>query len=861
MKLLVLDGNSIINRAFYGVRPLTTKDGQPTNAVYGFLTMFEKIKNDTHPDAIAIAFDMRAPTFRHLKYSGYKAKRKGMPDELAAQMQPLKDILSAMGLHIITAEGWEADDILGTLAESCRKNGHQCIIATGDRDTLQLIGDGVTVRLLASHNGRPEATLYDEDAIMEKYGVAPRQLIDIKAIQGDSSDNIPGVPGIGEKGAGELIKKFGSLDSVYENIDDPSIKAGMRTKLENGKDSAYLSYWLGTVRTDAPVETDISEYVPKDANSTELRRLMVSLELFSLLEKMNLPVASSEPLKKQEDKKERQNISVDFVSYKDALDAAKKSRRADFVLCPSGSAALCEGTATHLIAADDAAKFVCGIWSDDSITKRTHDIKSLDKFVRANGCTKRPAGFVMDTMLAAYLVNPTANDYSLSRLSALYAAPCDELPPFLADAAEAVRFCEIADALQKAVDESGVSMLLRDVEIPLAIVLSDMEEIGFAADAEGIEDFGVRLSEKIDLIAESIYETVGYEFNLNSPKQMGQALFEKLMLPGGKKTKTGYSTSAEVLEGLRGQHEVIDQILEYRTLSKLYSTYCVGLVKAIEPDGRIRTSFRQTETRTGRISSTEPNLQNIPVRTELGREMRGFFTAPKGRVLIDADYSQIELRVLAHIAGDATMIDAFRNDADIHTITAAQVFGVAPQEVTPRMRSNAKAVNFGIVYGISAFSLAKDIGVSRADADAYIKGYMSRYKAVSDYMKRVVDEAKANGYAKTLYGRRRPLPELASSNFNMRSFGERVARNMPIQGTAADIIKIAMVKVFSRLDAEGLDARLIMQVHDELIVEAAEADAEKALAILVEEMSSAAQLDVPLIADAHTGKTWLEAKG
>lgn len=861
MKLLVLDGNSIINRAFYGVRPLTTKDGQPTNAIYGFLTMLEKMRADTRPDAIAVAFDMRAPTFRHLKYSGYKAKRKGMPEELAAQMQPLKDLLAALGLHTISAEGWEADDILGTLARACRNAGNECVIATGDRDTLQLIGSGVTVRLLSSHNGRAEAVIYDEAAIMEKYGVTPRQLIDIKAIQGDSSDNIPGVPGIGEKGAGELIKKFGSLDSVYENIDDPSIKAGMRSKLENGKESAYLSYWLGTVQTDAPVPLELSEYLPKDPDYAEVRRMMISLELFSLMERMKIPAAAQSSEPQVEDSAQKSSVSVGFCSAEDASRLSRNTQKADIVICPSGAVALCCSDTISLIQAGEAEKFLTDIWSDENIKKRTHDIKSLDKLMRTFESYNPPAGFTMDTMLAAYLVNPTASDYSLDRLSAQYSKPCDELPPFLSDAAGAVRFPSVADALEEAVEKSGVASLLRNVELPLAVVLSDMEELGFAANSEGIEDFSVRLSDRIELLVQDIYEIVGYEFNLNSPKQMGQALFEKLMLPGGKKTKTGYSTSAEVLEGLRGEHEVIDRILEYRTLSKLHSTYCVGLLKEIKPDGRIHTSFKQTETRTGRISSTEPNLQNIPVRTELGREMRGFFLAAPGKVLIDADYSQIELRVLAHIAGDKTMIDAFRNNADIHTITASQVFGVEPENVTSQMRSNAKAVNFGIVYGISAFSLAKDIGVSRADADAYIKGYMNRYKAVSDYMKRVVDEAKFNGCAQTLYGRKRPLPELSSSNFNMRSFGERVARNMPIQGTAADIIKIAMVKVYDRLEKEQLDAKLIMQVHDELIVEASEADAQKALSILVEEMTNAASLDVPLLVDAHIGKTWLEAKG
>lgn len=863
MKMLVLDGNSIINRAFYGVRPLTTKDGQPTNAVFGFLTMFGKIKDEVKPDAVAIAFDMRAPTFRHLKYADYKGKRKGMPDDLACQMDPLKELLSAMGYKLVTAEGWEADDIIGTLAASCREKGCQCVIATGDRDTLQLVGGGVTVRLMTTKGGKPEAMLYDEEAISEIYGVTPRQMIELKAIQGDTSDNIPGVPGIGEKGAGELIKKFGTLDGVYENIGDPSIRPAMRAKLEAGRESAYLSRWLGTVATDAPVDTAAEAYIPAPMDVSAVRAQMIKLELFSLLDKMKLPAGGQTPAEPAGDKKDS-GVAVSFCSAQQAAQRARSEGKCDIVYeCADGFeltfAALCSGGEVMILDGQDAAGFIKEIAADGKVLKRTHDVKKLWHVMEKLGA--HPDGVVFDTMLAAYLVNPSASEYSLERLCAQYAGDCGEMPVFLKNAGSAGKFSEVADALEKAIDDAGLRPLMTDIELPLAAVLADMESLGVRVDGGGIERFGQRLTAEIADIEREIYELAGYEFNLNSPKQIGEALFEKLMLPGGKRTKTGYSTSAEVLEGLRGVHPAVDLILKYRALSKLNSTYCVGLKAAIAPDGRIHTSFNQTETRTGRISSAEPNLQNIPVRTELGRELRRYFTAKDGWTLVDADYSQIELRVLAHMAGDRVMTDAFIGGEDIHAITASQVFGVSPEEVTGQMRSRAKAVNFGIVYGISAFSLGKDIGVATAEAQKYINEYMEHYGAVGEYMKRSVEKAKERGYAETIYGRRRYLPELGAGNHNTRAFGERVARNMPIQGTAADIIKLAMVRVHRRLSEEGMSARLIMQVHDELIIEAPLNEAERVKTLLCEEMTGAAELAVPLTADAHIGKTWLDAKG
>lgn len=867
MKLLVLDGNSIINRAYYGVRPLTTKDGFFTNAIYGFLTMFHKIYADTQPDGIAVAFDMKAPTFRHLKYTDYKGKRKGMPPELAMQLQPLKDLLTAMGIKLLSAEGWEADDILGTLAEACRKNPEDnCIIATGDRDTLQLVGEGVAVRMLTTKQGKAEAVIYDEQKIMEDYGVKPVQLIEVKAIQGDTSDNIPGVPGIGEKGALDLVSRFGSLDYIYTHIDEIDVKPGIRKKLMEGKESAYLSRWLGTVATNAPVPTDLSEYIPAKPDAEKVTELMIRYELFRQLEKMkkewlreSSPAAVPAPSREEE-----KNAATDVIFCKDlpSLVAAIKADGEVYFLLDGDLKQVCvarNGNVT-VVTENDAEPFCRAILADDNIPKYTFDIKAMIHALEPLGII--PHNVACDVMLAAYVLNPSSDCEELDKLAAQYASALPgNAPAELKTALLCQRIPAMCQRILAETERNGQLKLLREIEIPLAYVLADMESAGFSADAQALEEFEKRLSVRVNEITVAIYELAGEEFNINSPKQIGTILFEKMKLPGGKKTKTGYSTNAEVLERLAAEHEIVALILEYRTLTKLTSTYCQGLKKAIAPDGRIHTKFRQTETRTGRISSVEPNLQNIPVRTELGSELRKFFRAGDGMTLVDADYSQIELRVLAHIAGDETMTEAFRNGTDIHAVTASQVFGIPLGEVTPRMRSNAKAVNFGIVYGISAFSLAKDIGVSNAEAAAYINSYMRKYSAIADYMKKVVEQAKATGYAETLYGRRRYLPELTASNFQTRSFGERVARNMPIQGTAADIIKIAMIAVHHRLAKEHMQSRLILQIHDELILECPADEAEKASALLKEEMEKAVSLSVPLTVDAHIGENWYLAKG
>lgn len=854
MKLLVLDGNSILNRAFYGIRLLTTKEGLFTNGIYGFLTMLQKLKNETNPDAVAIAFDMRAPTFRHKEYAGYKAQRKGMPEELAQQLPNLKELLQLLGYRLVECEGYEADDILGTLAKKCSDSGEECIIATGDRDSLQLVGKSVSVRLAATKFGQPQVTLYDEAKILQDYGVSPKQMIEIKAIQGDTSDNIPGVAGIGPKGAGELVQKFHDLDNIYEHIDTIDIKDGMRQKLIAGKDSAYLSHSLGTICTEVPIDTELSHYIPMPCDNDGAARLMAKLEFFSLIDKMGLRAPAA-----QETAAAAESVQMaENVDSGDLLSLLQKRGRADFVAeYPEGGIRLYlnDGDSVHII---DDFSLIQSLCADEKIRKNTHDIKPFCAALAAKGAKLNNAAF--DTMLAGYLLNPSASGYEPDRLAQEYGVAMPEQGEN-----KLVSFAggmpALVDKLTDEIGKKNQTELLEKIELPLAAVLAHMESIGFAVDADGIKEYGDILQKQIDTIQAQVYESVGYEFNINSPKQLGEALFDKLGLNHGKKTKSGYSTKAEILEELRYEHPAVELVLNYRSLTKLKSTYCEGLLKVVAADGRIHSNFNQTETRTGRISSTEPNLQNIPVRTELGRELRRFFVAREGWVLVDADYSQIELRVLAHVANDQNMIQAFLNNDDIHRSTAAKVFHMPENMVTSIMRSRAKAVNFGIVYGIGAFSLAKDINVSRKEAETYIKDYLTTYSGIDNYMKQVVAEAKENGYAETMFGRRRYLPELTSSNFNMRSFGERVARNMPIQGAAADIIKIAMIRVEDRLEKEKMQARLILQVHDELIVEAPQQEAEKAAKILTEEMQNAVSLAVPLTAEANIGRTWYDAKG
>ncbi len=843
MPLLIIDGNSILNRAFYGIKVLTTHDGTPTNALVGFLNIYLRLLEQTKADKVAVAFDRKAPTFRHTMYSEYKAGRKGMPEELAVQLPIMKELLCAMGVHVLEQDGFEADDILGTLSALAVREGEDCYLATGDRDSLQLVGEGVTVLLTTTRMGQTETVPYDRAAIAEKYGLTPEQLIDLKALMGDSSDNIPGVPGVGEKTALDLLHRFETLDGVYAHIDDDSIRDSLRRKLTDGRESAYLSRRLGEICRTMPLEdSSLAAYALREADEHALAVLMTRLELFKLMERMQLKPETAPAV---------QQAAAAITLVPTDADELLAADVADLWI-DDGVAYLAANGKTADI---DVSDFNFLAWlADGQKKKRVVDTKALAKTALDYGIT--PEGIVMDVLLAAYLLDPLASGYELVRLSQQYG-----VLPAEGEAPEQLRLLvPLADVLEKDIVAAKQEVLLREMEIPLAVVLADMETVGFAVDRDGLQRFGAELGERIERLTADIAEAVGYEFNLNSPKQLAKALFEDLGLPAKKKTKSGYSTNAEVLESLRHAHPVVGMILDYRTLAKLKSTYCDGLEKEIAEDGRIHTSFNQTETRTGRISSTEPNLQNIPVRQELGRELRRFFHAREGAVLCDADYSQIELRVLAALSGDTTMVNAFNNEDDIHRITAAQVFGVPESMVTPLMRSQAKAVNFGIVYGIGAHSLSEDIHVTYGEAKRFIETYLAHYGAVAGYMNGLIEQARENGYAETLFGRRRPLPELKVSNQVTRSFGERVARNMPIQGTAADIIKLAMVRVHTRLRRESVAAKLILQVHDELIVEAEERDAERAAAILQEEMEAAVSLSVRLRADVHCGKTWYDAK-
>lgn len=839
MKLLAIDGNSIINRAFYGIKLLTTKDGQYTNGIYGFINILHRLEELENPDGVAVAFDLKAPTFRHEMYSEYKAGRKGMPDELRSQMPILKEWLALSGYTCIECEGYEADDILGTLAFACEQSGNECVISTGDRDSLQLISDKTRVLLAATKVGKPEIINYTKQALFEKYGLTPQEMIELKALMGDSSDNIPGVAGVGEKTATDLVKRFHNIDYIYDNIEAIDIKDSVRNKLISGKDSAYLSRMLGTICKTAPINQNVKDYKNKPANCAELARLMTRLEFFKLMEKMNLK-ADRTPAVHEAHNKPKITVCDTAVLTDTAVVYEK-----------NGEYAVVSGSNVFRCSEEKIKE----IFKNEKISKIVYDYKNIYKQFGDI------VNVEFDALLAGYLCNPSASSYAPDRLFAEYSAV---LPEINGDADELLQnaclFFNVCQTLKSELEKSGQLDLLTDIEIPLAKVLGDMELRGFKVNLEGLKSMSQELEERIAKIQAEIYSLVGYEFNLNSPKQLGVALFEKLGLPAKKKTKSGYSTSAEILEELKDIHPAVSLLLEYRQLSKLKSTYTDGLQGCIAEDGRIHSTFNQTEARTGRISSLEPNLQNIPVRTAEGRRLREFFVAEDGKVLVDADYSQIELRVLASMAEDQNMISAFQSGIDIHTATAAQVFGMPTEMVTPVMRSRAKAVNFGIVYGIGAFSLSKDIGVTRKEADSYIKSYLASYSSVAAYMENTINQAKQDGFVTTLFGRRRPLPELSSSNGMLRAFGERVARNAPIQGTAADIIKLAMIKVFERLEKELPTAKLILQVHDELIVECEEKDAKAVCEILETEMQNAADLKVKLVADANFGKNWLESK-
>ena len=882
MKLMVIDGNSIINRAYYGIRPLTTRDGLYTHAVFGFLTTFLRLVGEEHPDAVCVTFDVHAPTFRHTADAAYKATRKPMPEELRMQMPVLKDALDALNIPRYELAGWEADDLLGTISRKCESAGWECVVVTGDKDSLQLITGATKVKLVSTRMGQTTTRDMTAAAFREDYGFDPIHMIDLKALMGDASDNIPGVKGVGEKTAMSLIRMYGSIDHLYSHMPEivtapeTPAKPGLVKKLAEGEADARRSQWLATIVTDAPLDFQPEDNLVQSPGPAAYP-LFLRLEFTRLIEKFGL-AAEAAPAAQTAASAPAEQVTTPAR----AEELLALWRGADHValLALPGLTGVCvswDGTAADLFFDQFQGSwnaFLAGLFSAD-IKKVSHNVKDLIRRLLENNLPAE--GFVFDTFLAAYLLDATSGNYDLQRLSVSYLNR--ELPnplylepdafSLLGDAAAAKASLECAAAavdtlygiLSARLRELDMQALFTDAEMPLCRVLAEMERTGCRVDRKALAAFGEMLAARTAERIQAIYDMAGETFNINSPRQLGEILFGKLGLPHGKKTKTGWSTNADVLESLRHEVPIVDAVLEYRQFAKLKSTYADGLLKAMDGDGRVRTSFQMTATATGRLSSTEPNLQNIPTRTDLGSEIRRMFVPAAGCVLVDADYSQIELRLLAHISGDEAMRAAFRNRQDIHTATAAQVFHVPPEAVTHEMRRSAKAVNFGIVYGISPFSLSQDIGVSTAEAKAYMEAYFATFPGVRSYMDRVVEQAKAGGYVETLFHRRRELPELRSSKFNLRSFGERVALNMPIQGTAADIMKLAMIAVWKRLKAESLLARLVLQVHDELIVECPEAEAEQVARLLEEEMEGVVSLSVPLTAEAHWGKNWLEAKG
>jgi len=844
MKLLILDGNSVINRAFYGVKPLTTQEGLFTNAIYGFLNILERMEREEAPDAVCVAFDLHGPTFRHQQYDGYKATRHGMPEELAQQMPVMKQVLQAMRIPIYECQGWEADDVIGTVGSICSNNGWECIVVTGDRDSLQLIDKNVHVKLVISKPGQTEATLYTESVFQAEYGFAPKKLIDLKALMGDSSDNIPGVAGVGKKTATELLLKFGSLDGVYANIDDPSIRPKLREKLVTDKENAYLSYDLATIRLNAPIDFEPSDALKKPYNKPELLQLFTRLEFVRLIDRYGLRGVEM-PRKEQVVRKAAVLPRVDSLP--------EPGEKIAVYIAEDGSIGIAWSCGVSVFTPLEV--FGCQQLIANASDLLLHDSKSTMHMLDSLGI---PCGScTFDTALAAYDLNPSQSDYPISKLAVTYLeTDVDDMDA----AACAEAMWNLYPVLRDALETNGMLQLYEQIELPLCSVLYAMEKQGIGIDRTQLEHFGDMLAQRIADCEALIFSYSNGPFNINSPKQLGELLFEQLTLPPLKKTKSGYSTNAEVLEKLKDKHPIIPAIMDYRMLSKLKSTYADGLLKVIGEDGRIRTTFQNLVTATGRLSSTEPNLQNIPVRTDLGAEIRKMFIPAPGCVLVDADYSQIELRVLAHIADDKAMQAAFISGMDIHTATASQVFGVPVESVTALQRRHAKAVNFGIVYGISEFSLADDIGVSRYEARDYINAYLDNYSGVKAYMKQIVETAREQGYTATLYGRKRYIPELKSSNFNIRQGAERIALNTPIQGTAADIIKLAMIRVAQALAEQFPEAKLLLQVHDELIVECPQEQAQQVALLISNQMQETAQLKVPLIAEAKWGRNWYEAK-
>ena len=838
-KLLCIDGNSILNRQFYGIRPLSTPDGFPTNAIFGFVNVLLKQLDGLSPDYAAVAFDLKAPTFRHEMYGEYKAGRKPMPEDLAKQLPVAKEICRAMGLHVLELAGYEADDILGTISSWAENEGDtEAYVLTGDRDSLQLISDKTKV-LLATNT---DTVTFDDAAFFEKYGVHASQYVDVKALMGDSSDNIPGVAGVGEKTAFRLIAEQGSLDAIYENLNNIKLTPSVRAKMENGKESAYMSKDLATIMRNVPLGITLSDIANKGLDRPEAKRLFLRYNLLSAIKRCGLDKDADEPESTYPKALEKTSVTVietaDLTSLGGEIYALSLTDEKAYI--SDGETVICTSISDELGNFIRSKKII------------TCDCKTLYKALDSKGIHFRDCYF--DVMLGAYVDDSSQSSYELERLVGSYLGDTadDNIP-------EAYYVAKMWQIIEKRLSESGQLDLLYNVEMPLAAVLCDMENAGFKIDREGIARYGEELEEQAGALEERIYSMAGEEFNINSPKQLGEVLFEKLMLPTAKKTKTGYSTNAEVLEKLRKYHPIIDDILDYRQVSKLKSTYVDGLLKSADESGKCHTTFKQTGTATGRLSSVNPNLQNIPIRTEAGRRFREYFIPnDDGKVLIDADYSQIELRVLAHVSSDENMIEAFLSGEDIHTATSCRVFGVTPDEVTVEMRKRAKAVNFGILYGMGEFSLAEDLKISRAKAKEYIESYLASYPGINEYLHNVAKDAREDGYVTTMLGRRRYIPELSSTNKNLQNFGERVARNSPIQGSSADIIKIAMINVDKALRERGKGAKLLLQVHDELLIESPRECAQEILEILRTEMENAVNLAVPLKVDAHIGENWLE---
>ena len=888
-KLVLIDGNSILNRAFYGImgsKMLMTEDGTYTNAAYGFLAILFKILDDINPEYVAVAFDLKAPTKRHELYKEYKATRKGMPEELASQLPIIKEILQAMNITIIEKEGYEADDILGTLAKYGEKQKLEVTILTGDRDSFQLVSNHITVRIPRTKMGKTETEDYTKEKILEEYGLEPKKLIEVKGLMGDTSDNIPGVPGIGEKTALELIKKYNSIDELYQKIEknEDDLKGKTREKIADNKELAILSRTLGTINIEVPLNIGIEQLERKDWNREKVTEIFKKLRFQRFMERFHLEEQKQEKLetpfssKKIETEDEKQNLINAIIENKRIfyVFSTEEEKKEELIIKK-------KITAIHIYHEKENIVYTSNKVEDfKEIFERRDILKCGDKlkqdYILLKQMQVQPENLMFDVSIAGYILNAISGKYKMEDLAEQFLGIqiqslitqdtkqqinlFEETEEKESNTGEIYTYC-IFHLYQKLIDklkETEQLELFQTIEMPLVEVLADMQYTGMYVNKEELKSYGEELQKKLEEMTKKIYELAETEFNINSPKQLGEVLFEKLKLPVYKKTKSGYSTDVEVLEKLKSEHPIIEYLLEYRAVTKLKSTYVDGLIPYIDNKGRIHSYFHQTVTATGRISSTEPNMQNIPTRTEMGKNLRKAFQAEKDHILVDADYSQIELRVLAHISNDKTMIEAFNHDEDIHTQAASKVFNIPVEEVTKELRSKAKAVNFGIVYGISDFGLGEQLNVSRKIAKEYIEQYLEKYKGIKHFMDNIIEIARKQGYVETLFKRKREIPELKSTNYMVRQFGNRVAMNTPIQGTAADIMKLAMIRVYELLKKEKMKSKMILQVHDELLIETVPEEKDRVYQILKDCMENVIHLEVPLKIEISEGKNWCEAK-